>query len=80
MLFHERAKIAKKALLEQPEYTYEEMLEIQKTIEANAKPKNKKVVKKEKSPYNPEFVKKILRSEKSKNRTEVKDVNDLCES
>ncbi|PKP51764.1 MAG: hypothetical protein CVT95_00020 [Bacteroidetes bacterium HGW-Bacteroidetes-12] len=37
-------------------------------------------VVKEKSPYNPEFVKMINKAEKSKNRTEVKDVNDLWAS
>lgn len=38
---------------------------------------NKTTVKEKKSPYNPEFVKMINKAEKSKNRTEVKDVNDL---
>lgn len=132
MLFYERAERAKKALAEQPEYTYQEMLEIQKRIKAQsknrktgitieeekprynsktektitdakegkglteitltefkkqlypkvkakAKPKTKKTVKKvkeEKSPYNPEFVKKILRAEKSKNWI-VLDTNDI---
>ena len=37
-------------------------------------------VVKEKSPYNPEFVKMINKAEKSKNRTEVKNVNDLWAS
>ena len=37
-------------------------------------------VVKEKSPYNPEFVKMIKKAEKSKNRTEVKNVNDLWAS
>lgn len=75
LLFHERAKIAKKALLAQPEYTYQEMLEIQKTIKAKAKPKMKKKVKEEKSPYNPEFVKKILRAEKRADYLEINPKN-----
>lgn len=34
----------------------------------------------EKSPYNPEFVKKVLESHKNDKRYEVKDVNKLWES
>ena len=38
-----------------------------------------KVVEKEKSPYNPDFVKMVNRAEKSKNRTEI-DPNNVWES
>ncbi len=37
-------------------------------------------VAKEKSPYNPEFVKMVNKAEKSKKRYEVKNVNDLWAS
>lgn len=39
-----------------------------------------KLIKEEKSPYNPEFVKMINEAEKSKKRYEIKDVENLWEN
>ena len=42
-----------------------------------AKEKAVEIVEEPKSPYNPEFVKMVNKAEKSKNRFEVKNVDDL---